>query len=348
MAINVGHSTRFVFRVGSVGLFLLVAVASLASTVRYTQNANRRPRIGLVMNGEGAIGFTQIGVLKWTAEHHIPIDYIAGTSVGGWVGGAYAAGMFPTEIGNFVEGSNLAVRLFRGDAPYQEKGKWATPQKMKLPGLPGFELDAFVSSKHPDAIVPVLPRIANSYRNLSSFDDLPTPFRCEAADLRTGQLLVLESGSLPEALRTCLTLIGVSNPVRKGERILVSGAILDSIPTDLVRRMGAEIVIASFVSGTTAFESSAGESEFSSVFQQIARSLDIAKRENERKGLEKADVLIHPDTVGFATNDFTRLRQLVNLGYDAAQAKAAYLQGYALPDTEWVEYVRNREERKRR
>jgi len=346
MATNVAHSTSFLFRVGSVALFLLMAVASISSTARRSQSSNRRPRIGLAVDGEGAIGFTQIGVLKWMAEHRIPVDYIAGTSIGGWVGGAYATGMSPDEIGHFVENSDLTERLFRGDSPYLEKGKWASPEEIKLPGLTGLQLNPFMPSKHPDAIVPVFPRIANSYRNLRSFDDLPTPFRCEAADLRTGQLLVLGSGSLPEALRACLTLIGVSNPVRQGDRILVSGAILDSIPTEVVRSMGADIVIASFIPATTAFENFGRESEFSSVFQQIARSLDIARMQNERKGLEKADVVIKPDIASFATNDFTRIHQLVEQGYSAAGARALSLQPFELSDSQWREYVGNREDRR--
>jgi NTE family protein len=344
VTINLGCSRTFLFRVASLAVFLLGA---FTSTATHSQVASRRrPRVGLAMNGEGAIGFTQIGVLRWMEEHHIPVDYIAGTSVGGLVGGGYATGMFSFEIRQFVEKIDFTAALFLGDAPYQEKGNWAKSETIKLPGLPELQLAPFMPSKTPDVAVPLLPGIANSYRNLRSFDDLPTPFRCQAADLRTGHLLILNSGSLPEALRVSITLIGASNPVHHGDQILVSGAVVNSIPTDVAREMGADIVVASFTPATTALESSGAQSDFSSPLQQVVRTLDIARMQNESKGLATADVVILPDVKRFSASDFTRLRQLEQQGYDAAEVKAASLQRLALSDSEWEEYVRNREERR--
>jgi NTE family protein len=338
-------STNPLSRQGRLALFLLVAVISLTSTSGHPQTANQRPKIGLALNGEGAFGFTQIGVLAWLEEHHVPIDYIAGTSVGGLVGGGYATGMSASEIRVFLRNIDFTVTLFLGEAPYQEKGNWAKSEKIKLPGLPGLQLDPFVPAKSPDLIVPLLPGIAEPYRNLGSFDDLPTPFRCVAADLNTGRLLVFSSGSLPDALRATITMIGVSSPVRSSDKVLVSGAIVDNIPTDVVRAMGADVVIAS---SAFSFEVKSGVSEFNSPLQQSIRAWDIAGYLNEQKGLEKADIAIHPDARGYSVGDLASLERLVELGYRAAQEKTAYLMRFAVSDSEWQQFVENRQRRRKR
>lgn len=347
MAMSFLRPKDFLLLVGSLTVLLFTAVAPLTSAGRLSQAARRRPRIGLALNGEGAIGFAQIGVLKWLTEHHVPVDYLAGTSVGGWVGGGYAIGMFPFEIQQFVEKIDFAITLFLGEAPYQEKGRWAKSDEIKVAGVPGLQLEPFMPSRWPN-FLPLLPGIANSYRNLRSFDDLPTPFRCLVADLHTGQLIVMDQGSLPEALRASIASIGVSSPIRQGDSILVSGAVLDSIPSDIVRRMGADIVIASFTSVPNNLESKGGESEYGNTFEQMARALDMARTENERRSLEGTDILIRPDTESVSAVDFTRIRQLEEKGYNAVQQKAASLMRLALSDAEWAEYVRNREERRAR
>jgi NTE family protein len=343
MAKNVVHSTNFLSRQGRLALFLLGALLSLTSTVGHSQVAKGRPRIGLALNGEGAIGFAQVGVLAWLEEHHVPVDYIAGTSVGGWVGGGYATGMSANEIHQFLRSIDFSVTLFLGDAPYQEKGNWTKSEKLELPGLPGLQLDAFVASKSPDLYVPLLPGIAHSYGNLRSFDDLPTPFRCLAVDLVTGRLLVLNSGSLPDALRATITMIGVNSPVHHGPEVLVSGAFVDSIPTDVVRNMGADIVIASF---TDFLGRTGGETEFKSTFQQIVRTLDVARTLNEGKGLQTADVVIRPDARSFSVADLSRVDQLVEQGYRAAQEKTAMLMRFAVSDSDWQQYVTTRQQRR--
>lgn len=348
MATDAGHSINSGFRVASLVSVLLVAASSLILTRNQAKVPNGRPKIGLVMSGEGAIGFAQIGVLRWFEEKHIPVDYIAGSSVGGFVAGAYATGMSPAEIDRFVENMDFTVSLFFGDDPYQEKGNWTKSEKIKLPGVPELQIDPFMASKSPAAIVPLLPEVAKSYTNLRSFDDLPTPFRCQATDLASGEMVILNSGSLPEALRACITLIGISNPVRQGNRLLISGAILDSVPTDVVRQMGADLVIASFIPPSNFYEGSGRGSELSSPLQQMARSLDIARLQNERRSLQKADITIRADRMSFTIADFSVIHQVVEQGYHAAQAKASSLMLYSLSESEWMEYLDKRNSLRRR
>jgi predicted acylesterase/phospholipase RssA len=120
MATRAGNSAMFLFLPRVLVVILLAATAALGASARRSQAANQRPKIGLVLNGEGAVGFAQIGVLRWLEENHVPVDYVAGTSVGGLVGGGYASGMLPSEIRAFVERIDFTVSLFLGDAAYQE------------------------------------------------------------------------------------------------------------------------------------------------------------------------------------------------------------------------------------
>jgi len=328
---------------------LLGVVAVLVSSATHPQRRSGRPRVGLVMNGDGAVGFAQIGVLQWLEEHRIPVDYIAGTGVGSLIGGGYAAGKSPADIRQFIEQIDFSTALFLGDAPYQDKGKWGKPQLMKLPGIPGIpglELDAFVPTKIPDMIVPLLPGIGNAYRAPVNFDDLPTPFRCLTTDLRSGELVEFATGSLPDVLRACVTFIGVSTPVRLGEKILVSGSIINSIPVDTIRQRGADVVIVSYISPRS-FPTAGGDSDFASLTEQMERSLEVARERNDSAELKKADVLIRPKIGTFNAGDLNRIFEIEHIGYVAAEEKAAALRALSASESEWQQYLENRYSRKR-
>ncbi len=154
-----------------------------------------RQRIGLALGGGSARGIAHIGVLEWFEEHHIPIDYIVGTSMGGLVAGAYASGMTPAEIRKLMKDADWDL-MFLSDSPYRFKTFRRKQDKRQFPSQLEFGL------KHglglPGALNPgqqvalMLDRIALPYGDLQSFDDLPTPFRAVATDLRKGDVVVLE------------------------------------------------------------------------------------------------------------------------------------------------------------
>ncbi len=349
MSLGARHPSNILLSLRISAVVLLCFLAVLASSAKHPQRGAGRPKIGLVLNGDGAVGFAQIGVLQWFEDHRIPIDYIAGTSVGGLIGGGYSVGLSSREIGQFIESIDFSTALFLGDAPYQDKGKWGKPALIRfpgIPGIPGLDLEAFMPTKTPDMIVPLLPGIANAYRAPMSFDELPTPFRCLTADLRSGDLVEFASGSLPDVLRACVTIIGVSAPVRLGDKILVSGAIINSIPVDTMKGRGADIVIVSFISPRT-LSSTNGDAEFTSVVEQIQRGLDVAREKNDLTELSKANILIRPNIGSLNVADLSRVRDLERIGYAAVEEKAASLMSLSASDTDWREYMRDRYSRKR-
>src|SRR5437879_2670758 len=188
---------------------LIVLCCSLASLGQEPQPAPRTPptgespakraSIGLVLEGGGALGLAHVGVLLWFEEHHIPVDYVAGTSMGGLVGGLYATGMSGEEINSFLKNVNWN-RSLRNELPYQARSFRRKEDKRDYPNDLEFGLkhginfpSGFNSGQQVGLI---LDRIALPYSDLKSFDDLPTPFRCVATDLVSGKAVVFQDGPL--------------------------------------------------------------------------------------------------------------------------------------------------------
>jgi NTE family protein len=199
-----------------------------------------RPRIGVALEGGGALGLAHIGVLEWFEEHHIPVDYVAGTSMGGLVGGFYATGMSPTELKKLIAGVDWNAVL--GDAtPYEDlsyrrkEDQRAYPNAFILGLRNGLSLPAGLNSGHQIGLL--IDRITLPYYKLESFHTLPTPFRCVATDIVSGKQVVFEQGSLAEALRSTMSIPGAFAPVVDKDRVLVDGGLVNNLPTDVVKQM---------------------------------------------------------------------------------------------------------------
>jgi NTE family protein len=187
-----------------------------ASAPAARERPKDRPRIGVALEGGGALGLAHIGVLEWFEEHHIPVDYVAGTSMGGLVGGFYATGMSPAELQKLIAGVDWNAVL--GDAtPYEDlsyrrkEDQRAYPNAFILGLRNGLSLPAGLNSGHQIGLL--IDRITLPYYKLVSFDALPTPFRCVATDIVSGQQVVFEEGSLAEALRSTMSIPGALAPV---------------------------------------------------------------------------------------------------------------------------------------
>ena len=206
-----------------------------------------RPKIGVALEGGGALGLAHIGVLQWFEDHHIPIDYVAGTSMGGLVGGFYATGKSPAELKQIVEAQNWDF-IIGGSTPYEDlsyrrkEDSRAFQNKIVVGLKNGLSLPAGLNAGQ--GITLLIDRETVAYSKLNSFDDLPIPFRCVATDLVTGKEEVFGQGSLPRALRATMSIPGLFSPVRDGEKVYVDGGLVGNLPTEVVRQMGADVVIA--------------------------------------------------------------------------------------------------------
>lgn len=327
-------------------LLPLLLGLSLPGSAAAPQEVPQAPRkkIGIVLEGGGALGLSHIGVLQWMEEHHVPVDYVAGTSMGGLVGGAYATGMRPVEIRELVANINWDAVL-RGNSEFadlsfrRKEDIQAYPNPLEFglrhgPSIPA----AFNTGQQVDYI---LDRIALPYSTVQSFDDLPLPFRCVATDLVARNKHVFRDGSLAQALRATMSLPGFFTPVKDEGRIYVDGGLLDNLPTDVAKEMGAETIIAVHLDAAP-LPPNAALSSFATLAQSFAAVIAV----NERRGMELADVLVRVDLTKYNSTQYTIADQMISEGYMAAERSGPALLKFALDDQDWKTYLEAREARR--
>lgn len=304
-----------------------------------------RPKVGLALSGGSALGLAHVGIIRYFEEHHIPIDRIGGTSMGGLVAGLYAAGMDSRALTSVAEHADWGALLDPGapfsDQPVVDKQNWnRTSGDIALRFRPGFSLPAGLNPGA--ALSLLLSNTTKAYASVTDFDQLPTPFRCVATDLISGEPIVLSRGSLPVAMRATMSLPGIFTPVKLGQMVLVDGGVLENIPVDPVRAMGSQIVIA-----VELLTPKPRPEQFKSLTEVLRQTASIAVAQNERRSLAKADLVISVDTTKFSGTDFKHWRELMDAGYRAAQQHAPELSRFQLSDEEWEAYLAERRSRMR-
>ncbi|HUO59626.1 MAG TPA: patatin-like phospholipase family protein [Candidatus Acidoferrales bacterium] len=304
-----------------------------------------RHKLGLALSGGGALGLAHVGVLQYFEEHHIPVDYIAGTSMGGLVAGFYATGMNYAQMQGAIDAMDFDALLSPNprfiDQPIVEKQRWNRPAgDLVLRFGKRFSLPAGLNPG--EALSRLLSHHTLAYADLKNFDDLPTPFRCVATDLISGDKVVLSHGSLAKAMRSTMSIPAIFTPVQWDNMVLVDGGILENIPVSVVREMGAATVIA-----VSLRVPKPNPDQFKSLAGVLRQSASISILQNERRSLKEADLVIDADTTLYTATDYTFATQIVKAGYAAAKQMGERLKPFELSDAEWQAYVRQRAERTR-
>jgi NTE family protein len=319
-------------------------VASYAQT-NSSQDQSNRPKIGLVLEGGGALGLAHIGVLEWLEEHRIPVEYVAGTSMGGLVGGIYATGHSPDEAKALVRSIDWG-RVLQGKTPYQDLSYRRKEDALDYPNSLEFGLkgglqfpEGFNSGQDVGVI---LDRISLPYSDVSNFSDLPIPFACVATDLVKSQKFVFHEGSLSVALRSTMSLPGIFSPVRWNGHIFADGGLMDNLPVDVVKGMGATLAVAVHLE-TAKLEP---DSTLSS-FGVLGHSISTVVAANEMLGIEQADILITVPLQKYGSLDYDASEELIKLGYQAAQQKATVLSSLSVDEATWQSYLANRQAKRR-
>src|ERR1700761_5755683 len=326
---------------------LIAAMLSAGATEaqKPTIEPPTRPTIGLVLEGGGALGFAHIGVIEWMEAHHIPVDDVAGTSMGGLIGGLYASGNSPQEIETFVGGIDWSAVL-SGQVPFlalsyrRKEDKLAFPNRLDFGLKHGLSLPNGLNSG--SAVGLLLDREMLPYFDLKNFDDLPIPFRCVATDITTGNEHVFKDGSLAQAMRSTMSIPGVFAPVVHGEQIYSDGAAVNNLPVNVAREMGAQIVIAVYLD-TGPFN----KEDVNSLVGVAGRNLSIMVSANELKSMKDANILLKADVSKFTSSEFEKSAEIIPQGVKVAEEHAAELEKYALNDADWQAYVAQRDARRR-
>jgi NTE family protein len=329
-------------------IYLSLALISVPATADAQQpdvKPASRPKVALVFEGGGALGFAHIGVIEWIEAHHIPVDYVAGTSMGGLVGGLYASGLSPQEITTFVGGIKWSAVL-SGQLPFpalsyrRKEDKIAFPNRLEFGLKHGISLPNGLNSG--SAVGLLLDQTMLPYYDLKSFDDLPIPFRCVATDLTTGKEHVFKDGSLAQAMRSTMSIPGVFAPVEHGTQVYSDGAALNNFPVNVAREMGADIVIGVYLD-TGPFQKSA----LNSLVGVAGRNVEIMIAANELSGMKSANILLKVDLSKFTSSDFEKSAEIIPLGMKVAEEHAAELEKFAVNDADWQAYIAQRNERRR-
>ncbi len=314
------------------------------SVAASAQSRQPRPRVGVAFGGGSARGLAHVGVVRWFEEHHIPIDVIAGTSMGGLIGGGFAAGMSADELSQLLDRTDWDEMF--GFSSFQYKNIRRKEDARDYPSRIEFGLKrglalplALNSGQQVDFL---LARIAGPYMSLASFDDLPTPFRAVAVDLVTAQQIILDKGALASAMRATMSLPGIFPPVERDGMVLVDGGAMNNVPADVVRAMGADTVIAVNVGymGDTRTVSR-------SMLGLMSQTVDTMMQANTRRSLASADIVINPTLTDYDSLDWRRSAELAVEGYRAAEAMKDKLLPLAVSDSEWASYQQQRQARRR-
>lgn len=325
--------------------FIALSILAQGQDAAPAEPSKRRPQIGLALSGGGALGLVEIGVIQWMEENHIPVDRIAGTSMGGIIGAMYATGMTAAEIKAFAEKINWEVVL-QPDPVYSQLSFRRKQDRRN------FLINAHLGLKHgltgPNGLNPgqgvglLLDRIAFPESGISNFDDLPIPFRCVATDMQSGETVVLRDGPLAQAVRASMAIPGVFTPVQLKGRTLADGGMVQNIPVETARGMGADVVIA------VELRLPPGDiTQLGSLTGVLSRAIDVMITQNERLSLALADAKVSVDMKGYWITDYNKVDQLIGLGYKTAASQSADLLRYAIQDpSEWQQYLAARAARK--
>jgi len=330
---------------GRIGLALLaLLLLPMATSAQGGAQAPGRPRIGLILEGGGALGLAHIGVIQWLEEHHIPASYVAGTSMGGLVGGMYATGHSSREMRDLIAGVDwpavIGGRTPYDDLSYRRKEDIRDyPNSLEFGLRRGLKFPSGFNSGQQVGLI--FDRIALPYSTIKTFDDLPIPFACVSTDLVSGKRQVFRSGSLAQALRSTMSLPGVFSPVRTDDKIFADGALLDNLPVDVAQEMGAELTLAIHLQ-----VKELSPDEHLSSFGVLGRSVSVMIAANELRSMEKADLLVTVPLGDFSSLDYEKADALIERGYQAATAKASVLSTLSVDEASWNAYLERRNSRR--
>jgi NTE family protein len=278
----------------------------------------KRKRVGLALGGGGARGLAHIGVLRAFEKEEIPIDLIAGTSIGALVGGAYASGSSSDELQkkaeeylNSHEFRSSTIRAFeaahaKGEISLAHKietylrNHFYMIQAMFKPGiLSNEDFQATIDYFIPDIEI----------------EETRVPFRAVATDLVTGEEITFSDGSLRQAVMASCAVPGAITPLKEGERLLSDGGIICRVPCSVARQEGADIVIAVVV------DRGIGSEELRNVVDVYLRVSEIMGERLKQYELADADVVILPEVGESHWSSFSQAMNLVDEGEKAAREK---------------------------
>jgi NTE family protein len=319
------------------GLALLLSLPSAADDA-----PKKRPKIGIAFAGGGARGGAHVGVLKVLEKLRIPVDYVAGTSIGSIVAGLYATGLSPEEMEKILKETDWDAAV--EDNPSRKEISYRRKEDDDL-----YLIKAELGFSHGKMVLPtglldgeklgiLLRKFTLPFSEVHDFDRFPIPYRAVAADLATGNPVVLSKGDIARAMRASMAIAGFFSPVELDGKLLTDGGAARNLPVDVVRAMGADIVIAIDISTPLA-----PQEKLTNLFAITNQTIGFLTRLNVLRSIETLgprDVLIAPDLEGIGTTNFAQFPLGIPRGAEAAEKAADKLRALSVSEEEYALFLK--------
>jgi len=322
----------------------ILALVALPAAAQPAGETSERPKVGLVLGGGGARGAAHIGVLKELERQRIPVDVIAGTSMGAVVGGLYASGTSVAELEALTESLDWAAVL--SDEPQREDMSFRRKQDDAQ-----FPIDLELGVRGSDLVLPqgviqgqkldlLLRELTLHVSDIEDFDALPIPFRAVASDIERGEAHVMGSGDLARAIRASMSVPGAIAPVEIDGRLLVDGGLIGNLPVDVMQAMDVDVIIAVDVEFPLY-----SRAEMDSALEISEQVLTILIRKETLRQIDRlgdGDVLIRPELGVFPSTGFGNIVETIEPGETATRAQSDKLVELSLDADRYEAYQTRR------
>lgn len=327
---------RLFLSVTLLSLFASLSVAQNSDVAKQTTSGNSRPKVALVLGGGGAKGAAEVGVLKYIEQSGVPVDMIVGTSIGSIVGGLYSVGYRAEQLDSMFRSQEWLDLLTghdsnRSDKLYEKKDGVTYVFGFPIGSKRKPEDDSKISSYgigllKGDSIENMLERMTQTPDSVA-FDKLPIPYRCVAADINSFEEVVLSSGNLNKSMRASMAIPVVFRPVIINGRTLADGGMMNNLPVDVAKEMGADIVIAVDLSVNkqehTRYDTDElfGDLKDLGVFKMLKWAIERPDKFKYKDNVEAADIHIHPMLKGYSATDFSskKISEMIAIGEKAGE-----------------------------
>ncbi len=292
---------------------------------------NDPPKVGLVLSGGGAKGLAHIGVLKVLEEQGVKIDYIGGTSMGAIIGGLYASGYSASELDSIFKEQNFDI-LIQDNLPRRAKTFYekedAEKYAITLP-FDNFDISFPSGLFKGQNIYNLMSRLTMHVSGIDDFEELPIPFFCIAANVETGEAVVLESGSLAKAISASGAIPTILSPIKIDDQLLTDGGVANNYPIEEMRSRGADIII-----GVDVQDSLSKRDKLNNVFEIMNQISNFRTIKDMKIKRPLTDIYIKPDITPFTVLSFEEGNAIIDSGRVAATNKITELEKYDLKSAE--------------
>lgn len=322
----------------------MIRLLAFALTISFACSATTaeldRPKIGLALGGGGAKGSAHIGVIRALEEMNIPVDYVAGTSMGAYVAGMYAMGLSSDEIEERMFStdwmSGYSDKIERSELSYRNKKIRDEFQIETDLGFNGKEVKLPSGYIQGETMAMLLRQSTQNLPNFSNFDDMPIPLRTVALDLGAMKPYVFRQGNLVTAMQASMSVPGALKPIEHDGKLLADGGIVNNLPVDVLKEMGADIVIAVDIGSDLNKQSEL--TSYLAIAGQLITHMTNSSTRNQIAKMTERDILIKPEVSHIGTGSFDQVQDGLPIGYETATAMRAQLAHLSLNSQDYSDH----------